>query len=124
MKPTKPGVSAPKPVPRFRQEGKIGFLCKRVPQTSTVIVDRPTGEVVTLTSVIKAEARNVDLKALGITVQNTRVTRTVGMLLEVDSSEITNTLAETSRYRQDQGGSSRTSYFRPPPRCSSLRRRK
>lgn len=59
-----------------------------MPQISAVIVDRPIGEGVTLISVIKTVARNVDLKAIGITVRHTRVTIAGGILLEVDSSEI------------------------------------
>lgn len=40
---------------------------------------------------------NVDLKEIGITVRNTWVTRTGGILLEVNSSEIANTLTEKMR---------------------------
>lgn len=43
---------------------------------------------------MKAVARIVDLKVLEITVRHTRVTRTDDILLEVDSSDTANTLAE------------------------------
>lgn len=97
-KPATPSVSTPKPVTqRSRQKEKVALLRKRVPQTLAVIVDCAIGEGVTLTYMMKTVARNVELKALGITVQNTRVTRTASILLEVDSSEIANTLAEKMR---------------------------
>lgn len=51
----------------------------------------------TLASVMKTMVRSVDLKKIGVTVRNTRQTRTGGILLEVDLPKSADMLAEKVR---------------------------
>lgn len=64
---------------------------------SAVTIDRLTDERVTLATVMKTVAPSVDLKKVGVTVRNTRQTRTGGIFLDVDSPEGADTLAEKTR---------------------------
>lgn len=92
---------------------------------SAVTIDCPIDEGVTLASVMKMVVRTVDLKKIGVMVHNTRQTRTGGILLEVDSPEGANTLAE--KVRQAIAGKmksdpSRISDPYPPPWRAQLSR--
>jgi len=73
---------------------KTALLRKRVSKTSAVIIDHPAG-VTTLTSVMQKIAANVDLRALGVNVITTRITKTGGILLELDAAEDADKLANS-----------------------------
>jgi len=58
--------SGPKPVAKAKPspiEAKAAHVRRRIPRTSAVIIDRTTGEGVTLTSVMKRVTSKVDLDA-------------------------------------------------------------
>jgi len=65
---------------------KTTLLRKRVPKTSAVIIDHSTGDT-TLTSLMQKITENVDLRALGVNVVTTMITKTGGILLELDAAE-------------------------------------
>lgn len=71
------------------------MLWNRAPKTAAVTIDRPKGEGVTLTSIMRMRASEIDLKALGIKVKNTWRTKGGGILLEVDAEEGAARLAES-----------------------------
>lgn len=76
---------------------KAALVQKRIPRTSAVVIDRPTGEGASLLSVMQKVTKEVDLKACGIQVTNTRRSRTGGIILVVNDSATATKLAEELR---------------------------
>lgn len=80
------------------REKKIAALVqKRIPRTSAVIIDRPTGDGVTILSVMKRVTKEVDLQACGIQVKNAKRSRAGGIILEVEDAATATRLAEELR---------------------------
>lgn len=75
----------------------IAMLKKRVPKSAAVVIKSPDGEGKTLTSVVRQITTEVDLTALGVTVKDTRRTKFGAILLEVDSVDEAEKLADTLR---------------------------
>lgn len=76
-------------------ESKAALVRRQVPRTSAVVIDRPTREGVTLTSVMKRVARRVELDAIDVKVRKTRRTKAGGILLEVEDVAGADRLAES-----------------------------
>lgn len=75
-----------------------------------VTTDRLTDKRVMLATVMKIVTRCIDLKKIGDTVRTTRTTTRIGsILLEVDSSEDANTIAE--KVRQTVAGKARVTHI-------------
>jgi len=94
------GQHEPKPAARAKPsplEAKVALVRRRVPQTSAVIIDRPTGEGVTLTAIMKRVTSRVDITAIGVKVRTTRITKAGGVLLEVEDAAAADKLAESVR---------------------------
>lgn len=79
------------------KEAIIAMLRKRVPKTAAVIKGKPTGEGTTLTSVMRKVAAEINLKTLGEEIKNTRRTNAGGILLELNTEEDTDRLADQIR---------------------------
>lgn len=87
-------------------------------RTLAVTIDHPTTKGVTPVSIMKMVARSVDLKKIDVTLGKTCQTRTVGILLNVDSPVGANTLVE--KVRQAEGDPSRTTDPYPAPQRAQL----
>lgn len=85
------------PAQRDRRAEAISLLKRRVPKSAAVVIQRPSEEGETLTSVMKKVSNGVNLTELDVKILNTRRTKTGGILLEVGSQEEANALADKVR---------------------------